>query len=194
MSEEERRVEQQTEQLLHDHEQASEEARYRDRLIYNSYYLAVIVFFLLAQSTLTIVTSDRSDLLPIVFFSGGIIYLLLTAWALGVRDARNNAWQRKSEIESKFDDIQTNEYTKLDAGEFKREKTADSLSEAIKYAFQNFRTWSDIPDIVSYADPDFISWFLIPLSVLFSILSIFTLVANYSGYILSIFNKFVYSL
>lgn len=161
------------EQLFHDHEQASEEARYRDRLLYNTYYLATIVLFLVGQSALTVITNNRTDLLPIVLFSGSIIYFLLTAWATGVRESRNNAWARREKIESLFRNLRTNEYTKLATGPNKRSRS-DTLSEGVSKEIRNIRSFSDLSNVIALIDPDLVTWFLFPASFLLFVLGVIT--------------------
>lgn len=153
------------EELLHDHEQASEDARYRDRLLYNSYYLATVVFLLLTQSVFTLITNDMSIFLPIIFLSGGFIYSLLTAWAIGVRRSRDNAWERRGNIEDKIQQLHTNSYSSLNKGKYNNDD-ADGLKDALSYIRNNCRSFSDIPDIFAYINPDLVSWFLIPVTII----------------------------
>jgi hypothetical protein len=158
------------EELFHDYEQANEEARYRDRLIYNSYYLSVIVFFFISQSILTAIVNDEYFLLPIIFFSGSFIYILLTGWALSVIDSRNSAWSRLNDIEEQIDSLESNQYTSLVKGPIKRD-TADNFKQ-IAYRFTTIRSISDIPDFLKYANPDLLNWFLLPIAILLFLLGV----------------------
>jgi|GEM_PF-5955211 len=192
--------------VLADYEAAGEDARYRDRLLYNSYYLAIIVLVFLAQLVATFLVNGASQFVPLVFFGGSVLYLFLTAWAIGVRRSRNNAWARREEIETERQDLKTNRYAALEDGPNQPptvdqsnddseetgtedgEKSAEENSEddedertsleiAVEYAKEN-HSLSDIPDIVHLLDPDLVSWFLLPVTALLLFLGVATSLAE----------------
>jgi hypothetical protein len=158
-------------ELLHDHSEAGEEARYRDRLLYNSYYLSVIVLFLIAQAALTLVVNGRAGLLWVVFLSGGFVYLLLTSWAVKVRESRNSAWRRRRRIEEELTSVQINAFAALEADEVKQE-TQSGFSDIMTHIRENLRRPSDIPPILAYLNPDLVYWLLLPLGILMLILGV----------------------
>lgn len=174
-------------ELLADYREASEDARYRDRLLYNSYYLAIILLVFLAQLVVTVAVNGHRLFVAGTLFGGGVLYLLLTAWAVGVRKSRNNAWARREKIEEKIGQLQTNQYAGLKIGPEEQEIPAEIESElgddpagwsvALAYAKKR-RQISDIPEIVQFLDPDLVTWFLIPVSIILVGLSILVFITE----------------
>lgn len=93
------------EALLTDYEVASADARYRDRLIGFSYYLALVVGGLLLNGTVTVLGgSSLADpgtyaLLAGIGAISAVNFALLLAFTDSVRAGRDSAWARRDEIE-----------------------------------------------------------------------------------------------
>lgn len=157
--------------LLADYREAGEDARYRDRLLYNSYYLAIVLLVFVIQALATLIANGLRIIASIVLFGSGLLYLFLTAWAVGVKRSRDNAWERRENIEEKFgDDLRTNEYAALNAGS-NRNAEKKGLGAAYEHALRN-PSLTEIPKIVRLADINFLTWLLIPTAILSFILSV----------------------
>lgn len=169
MSEDEKVDQKDRECLLTDYREAGEDARYRDRLLYNSYYLAIILLVFVVQTLATLIANGLRGIATIVLFGSGLLYLFLIAWAVGVRRSRNNAWKRRENIENEFEDaLRTNEYAALKTGKYKDGEKG--LRAAYEYARQEPRL-SEIPNVVHRADIDFVGWLLVPVAILSFFLS-----------------------
>ncbi|GAA0723060.1 hypothetical protein J2744_001417 [Halorubrum trapanicum] len=92
--------------LLVDYQTASEEARYRDRLITQTFYLAFVVGGLLLNGAITIFSdlsvtpSGRYFALALICGLGAVSFFLLLVFADSFRHSRDSAWARRDEIES----------------------------------------------------------------------------------------------
>jgi len=92
--------------LLTDYQVASEDARYRDRLVNQSYYLAFVIGSLLLSGAISVVTTEsvgvETELLVLALISalGAVSFKLLLVYVESFRNSRNSAWARRDEIES----------------------------------------------------------------------------------------------
>ena len=92
--------------LLTDYQTASEEARYRDRLITQTFYLTFVVGGLLLNGAITVfsdlpvTSSGRYLALASVCGLGAVSFFLLLVFADSFRHSRDSAWARRDEIES----------------------------------------------------------------------------------------------
>lgn len=105
-SEEERRSEQAFEALLVDYETASEDARYRDRLITQTFYLTFVVGGLFLNGIITLLFQASVDpvveslWLAIISLISLISFGILLVFVESFQESRESAWARRSEIES----------------------------------------------------------------------------------------------
>lgn len=92
--------------LLVDYQTASEEARYRDRLITQTFYLAFVVGGLLLNGAITtvsdlpVISRGRYLALTSICGLGAVSFFLLLVFADSFRHSRDSAWARRDEIES----------------------------------------------------------------------------------------------
>lgn len=101
---------------LAEYEAASEEARYRDRLLFSSYYLALIFLGVLVQLAFGAYDDGNFTLLTVLSLFGGYSFLLLAGWSYFLRHARNAAWDRRGRLESDLS-IRLNERITTEIGE-----------------------------------------------------------------------------
>ena len=91
--------------LLTDYETASEEARYRDRLLHQSYYLSIVVGGLIVNGILATVSNvDNSPLFTYGAVAalcglGAASFILLLVYTASFVDSRHCAWARRKQIE-----------------------------------------------------------------------------------------------
>jgi len=160
------------ETLQVDYQEASEDARYRDRLLYSSYYLAIILLVFIIQLTVTVITHFHMIFAASVLFGGGVLYLLLTAWAIGVKESRNASWKRRKEIEKTVEHLNANSYA--DVGDTYKQTISKELDTDIDentnkfkvvltYLCKNFRLES-IVTAMMFMNPNLIWWLLLPVT------------------------------
>jgi hypothetical protein len=135
--------EQALEVLLVDYRVAAEDARYRDRFLHYTYYLAVVALGLVlsaAESVFALATARLWVLAP-VGFVGAFIFGTLLVWSESFREARNSSWARQDEIETYLDSIRpgllrSNAATanRLTFGyEYRNERNAYARREVARY-------------------------------------------------------------
>lgn len=94
------------ERILVDYQAASEDARYRDRLITQTFYLAFVVGGLLLNGIITVVFQSsvtpvaRFSWLTVVTLVGLVSFIILLVFVESFQNSRDSAWARRSEIES----------------------------------------------------------------------------------------------
>lgn len=92
--------------LLTDYRTASEDAKYRDSLITQTFYLSFVVGGLLLNGMITILFQSqvtpptRFLSLAIITLIGVISFAILLVFVESFQKSRNSAWARRSEIES----------------------------------------------------------------------------------------------
>ena len=83
--------------LLHDHAQASEDARYRDSLLLHGFYFSLAVLAGLAAAIVRI--PFNYTLAAIVSFVSTIMFLIFTISLTNLAASRDSAWNRRAAIE-----------------------------------------------------------------------------------------------
>lgn len=94
--------------LLVDYEAAAEDARYRDRILHYTYYLAVVILGLVLNGIVTVLSLDppKAWLLIPMGGIGTIMMTVLLMWSESFREGRDASWARRSEIEEYLKSIQ----------------------------------------------------------------------------------------
>jgi hypothetical protein len=86
--------------LLRDHESAGDDARYRDRLVYYGFYLALIFSGILIDTLLGLFAERQLlALFAVAAFGSGGFYVL-SVWTKSLYGARNALWNRRRQIEN----------------------------------------------------------------------------------------------
>jgi hypothetical protein len=85
--------------LLQDYEQASADARHRNRLVHYSFYIGMVIVGLLLNVGWQM--WSRGAVLPLagLLSVGGALHYLLYGWSVSARNSRDASWDRRSEIE-----------------------------------------------------------------------------------------------
>lgn len=92
--------------LLVDYQTASEDARYRDRLITQTFYLTFVVGGLLLNGSITLLFQSsvepeaRYFVLAVISFVGVVSFTILLVFVESFQKSRESAWARRGEIES----------------------------------------------------------------------------------------------
>lgn len=83
--------------LLHDHAQSSEDARYRDRLIMQAFYISLVALAALIDALVRI--WDKIEFCLAVSFIGFAIFFIFSASVKSIKGSRDAAWRRRGDIE-----------------------------------------------------------------------------------------------
>lgn len=83
-----------------EYKESSEDARYRDQLLFTSFYLSLIF---LGISGGVVIDIFQQTLNPVLLFAVStfalVAFFILFSWSYSVKAARNKAWSRRREIE-----------------------------------------------------------------------------------------------
>lgn len=99
-------AEHETKWLIEEYKEANEEARYRDKLMHNSYYLIAIALVLLFGNIVSVTSGDFSkiltnlpDLIFLLGSTGGMLLVFLAVIMDTYNEKRNRAETRRRDLE-----------------------------------------------------------------------------------------------
>lgn len=86
--------------LLHDHAQASEEARYRDTLLFHGFYFSLAIFALFLNAVIMAQNNRDYYLCALVCAIATIVFFIFIIALKSISRARDIAWERRNDIEN----------------------------------------------------------------------------------------------
>ena len=97
---------------------ASAEARYRDRMLFTSFYLSLVALAVLLQIVLNLFNNNQHFAVVVVSLVSAVGFTNLLWWSSATKRARNKAWGRRKELEqgdkvegkSELNEFKINEY------------------------------------------------------------------------------------
>jgi len=95
---------------LEEYKIAGSEARYRDKMLFTSFYLSLVALAVLLQIVLGLFGDQQLLSVIVVSIVAAAGFVNLLWWSSATKQARNKAWGRREELEEKLSSIELNRY------------------------------------------------------------------------------------
>jgi hypothetical protein len=99
---------------LEEYKIASAEARYRDRMLFTSFYLSLVALAVLLQVALGLFDQQRYRAIAVVSVVAATGFAILLWWSYATTRVRNKAWGRRTDIEDGVGRVELNHYLSSD--------------------------------------------------------------------------------